>query len=58
VELQDWFREHSRAQRPLLEAEAARRTTYLRTVSALLASLRVDPRDFSFSLRALTPFDE
>ena len=58
VEAQDWFREHSRAQRPLLEAEALRRTTYLRAVSALLASLRVDPRDFSFSLRALTPFDE
>ena len=58
VELQDWFREHSRAQRPLLEAEALRRTTYLRAVSALLASLRVDPRDFSFSLRGLTPFYE
>lgn len=58
VELQDWFREHARSQAPLLEAAAQRRITYLRSISAILASLRLDPRNFELSLRVLTPLGE
>ena len=58
VELQDWFKDHAREEKPILLAALERKLNYMRTIKALLASLRLDPKKFSLTLRALMPLDE
>jgi len=58
VELQEWFKDHARDEKPVLLAALERKLNYVRTIKALLASLRLDPKKFNLTLRALMPLDE
>ena len=45
-------------QAPLLMARKAREITYIESVSAAVAMLKLDPRSFELSIRVVTPLEE